>query len=326
MEEYGLCCKQVENRSREIVMNRRWVQAVFHLDGASCLSSTKTEIKVEHDKARTNPEILENTSADHASGLDLDISEGLAAEMFGISVSNDEIIEVMVQDWSFQITVLPKEYQHTCKSTGLMLWESARLMASVLAANQNIVAGKKVLELGCGCGGICTMVATKSADIVVATDGDVKALDLLTRNVAANLKSPSLAKLITKRLDWGNRDHIESVKGLNDEGFEIIIGTDVTYVPEAIMPLFATAKELISSNRGIEENSEPALILCHVLRRVDEPSLLAAASQFGFRLVDRWPTDAATASQSIISTWFSDNSVKECVPSTALSIMYFYTV
>ena len=61
------------------------------------------------------------------------------------------------------------------------------MMAMVLAVNPTIVEGRKVLELGCGCGGICSMVSAKSADLVVATDGDTIALELLSQNVASNL-------------------------------------------------------------------------------------------------------------------------------------------
>jgi len=198
-----------------------------------------------------------------------------------------------------------------------MLWESARLMASVLAGNPTVVAGKRVLELGCGCGGICSMIAVGSADLVVATDGDTNALDMLTQNITSNIKPPFLSKLITKRLQWGNSDHIEAIKEINNEGFDVIIGTDVTYIPEAILPLFATAKELISS--------KGALILCHVLRRVDEPSILSAAFKFGFRLVDQWPAGTPNnPSNSIIGSWFSEN-VSEHIPTTALNIMYFLT-
>uniref|UniRef100_A0A5B7BJR0 Methyltransferase type 12 domain-containing protein n=1 Tax=Davidia involucrata TaxID=16924 RepID=A0A5B7BJR0_DAVIN len=324
-EEHALCCKQVENRSREIVMNRRWVQAVFRLNGANFLSSTKATAEADLCKQSTKREVKENTSKEPMNDFELDMSEGVAVEMFGVSPSSDEIIEVNLRDRSFKIKALPREYQHTCKSTGLMLWESARLMASVLTANPTIVAGKRVLELGCGCGGICSMVAARSADLVVATDGDAKALDLLTQNVTSNLEvePPSLAKLIIKRLEWGNGDHIEAIKELNDSGFEVIIGTDVTYVPEAVSPLFATAKELISSNRGI---CEPALILCHVFRRVDEPSLLSTASQFGFRLVDKWPTGIPITVQSFIRAWFSEKIHEEEIPNSALNIMYFQTV
>lgn len=195
-------------------------------------------------------------------------------------------------------------------------------MAAVLAANQDIVAGKKVLELGCGCGGICSMISATSADIVLATDGDSKALDLLTENVVSNLKSPSLDSLSVKKLEWGNRDNIEGVKQLNEEGFDVIIGTDVTYVAEAINPLFETARELLSTQRS----KECCLILCHVLRRVDEPSILSAASRHGFRMIDRWTGESPSRSfGGIIENWFSEGKCHQ-VPSAALNIMYFHIV
>ncbi|KAI9118477.1 hypothetical protein K1719_010809 [Acacia pycnantha] len=322
VEELGVCCKQVENRSRELVMNRRWVQAVFRISdnsnssygkeaepNANCLDSE--EVK-EDDVKR-----LVNDSA-------IDLSEGLAVDMFGVSPSSEnEIIEVNPRGWNFRINVLSKEHQHTCKSTGLMLWESARLMASILAENPDIVEGKRVLELGCGCGGICSMVSARNAHIVVATDGDAFALELLAKNVASNLLLPLLTKLITKRLEWGNRDHIEEVKEVSDTGFDVIVGTDVTYIPEAILPLFATARELIASSGSGKDKKEPALILCHIFRRVDESSLLSAAGQYGFRLVDRWPARDST-SPSIISNWFLDNGLEDDVPSTALHILLFH--
>lgn len=168
------------------------------------------------------------------------------------------------------------------------------------------------------------MVAVRSASMVVATDGDKKALDLLAQNITSNVEPPFLYKLITKRLEWGNRDDIEAIKAMNNEGFEVIIGTDVTYIPEAIVPLFSTARELISFNRRTEKDRAPALILCHIFRRVDEPSLLSAASQFGFRLVDKWAKGSPTdQSQSLISSWFSENSFDEHIPTSALNIMYF---
>ncbi|EOY29947.1 S-adenosyl-L-methionine-dependent methyltransferases superfamily protein isoform 4 [Theobroma cacao] len=255
----------------------------------------------------------------------VDMSEGMAVEMFGVPTTNDnEVINIELDCRNFKIKVLSKEYQHTCKSTGLMLWESARLMAAILARNPNIVAGKRVLELGCGCGGICSMVAVRTANTVVATDGDRKALELLTQNITSNLRPPFLTKLITKRLEWGNRDDIEAIKALNPEGFDLIIGTDVTYIPEAILPLFSTARDLMSSNRSGGRDEAPALILCHIFRRVDEPSLLSAASQFGFRLVDKWAkASAADQSQSLISSWFPEDSFKEHIPTSALNIMYF---
>ncbi|KAL5698646.1 hypothetical protein ACHQM5_029657 [Ranunculus cassubicifolius] len=305
VEQVDLHCKQVENRSRELIMNRRWIQGVFrYSDGnSSCLSNPKRILDSEVE-------------------LDIDISDSIAVDMFGISPTIDEILEINIGDCHFKIKGLSKEYQHTCKSTGLMLWESARLMSEVLSRNPYIVSGKRVLELGCGCTGIASMISARSSSVVVATDGDTKALDLLKENISLNLEQNFLSKLITRKLEWGNGEDLEGVKKLGLNGFDVIIGTDVTYVAEAISPLFATARELIASNDDANIDSRPSLILCHVLRRVDEPSILSVASEYGFRLVDRWPSGDVTSSLSgrIISPWFLNQTYDEDYENTSLNI------
>ncbi|KAK4793001.1 hypothetical protein SAY86_023436 [Trapa natans] len=325
IEELGLCYKQVENRSRELVMNRIWVQAVFRLSDLQNAAGKDTcdEIELCHQE-NVGPAVSEKYMELLLEDTEFDMSDGIASTMFAVSPTTDnEVIDVNLKDDNFKIRVLSREYQHTCKSTGLMLWESAYLMASILSQNPIIVLGKRVLELGCGCGGICSMVAARSANLVIASDGDPKALYLLNQNISSNLKPSLLGKVSAERLEWGNKEHIEAIRALNQEGFEVIIGTDVTYIPEAILPLFSTAKELISTNKaGV--NDAPALILCHVFRRVDEPSILSAASRYGFRLVDRWHAgNLGDSHQSIISSWFSKDRDEVCNPSTALNIMYF---
>ncbi|KAF3447314.1 hypothetical protein FNV43_RR12499 [Rhamnella rubrinervis] len=295
VEEIGLCCKQVENRSRELVMNRRWIQAVFHLsDGTNFAVNSEAAIQAK-----------ENIVNKAENDVEVDISDGVAAEMFGDMPSSDnEITEINHGDYNFKIKMLSKVYQHTCKSTGLMLWESARLMASVLAKIH---------------------ISFQEKDYVMATDGDTKAIELLNQNVASNLRPPILDKMMTRRLEWGNRDNIEAIKEVNNGGFDVIIGTDVTYVAEAISPLFATARELISTGGGTAKDQGPALILCHIVRQVDEASMLSTALQFGFRLVDRWPSGISTSPLlGIINSWFPDNN-SICIPNTALNILYFCT-
>ncbi|KAL6502037.1 hypothetical protein OROGR_027170 [Orobanche gracilis] len=318
MEEHVLCCKQVENRSKEIVMNRRWIQAVFREVNANTITGAISENELKHAQGDSG-----RMTKDDVNGFEIDMSEGMAVEMFGALSLCEEIMELSIMEYFFKLKLLSREHQHTCTSTGLMLWESAQLMAWILAANQGIVSRKRVLELGCGCGGICSMVAVRSANLVVATDGDTKALDLLTENLASNLERPFLDSLTVRKLEWGNKNDIEAIKRVNEKGFDIIIGTDVTYVSEAILPLFATARELISRDRFVENEKESGLILCHVLRRIDEPCILSAASQYGFRLVDRWPDRTPECSfGGIIKNWFSECQYE--VPSAALSIMYFH--
>ncbi|XP_058105966.1 uncharacterized protein LOC131249310 isoform X2 [Magnolia sinica] len=333
VEEIGICCKQVENRSRELVMNRRWIQAVFRsLDGLDSSPIQKPDNKVGQEINGTKLNSA-NTVRKPGNGIEIDMSESIAVEMFGLSESIDEIIEINLRECRFRIKGLSREFQHTCKSTGLMLWESARLMSAVLVENPSIVAGKRVLELGCGCAGICSMVAVRSADLVVATDGDARVLDLLRQNVTLNLEPILLDKLLAKTLEWGNKDDVEAIKGLNQDGFEVIIGTDVTYVPEAISPLFKTARALISKGGG--GKLRPALILCHIIRRVDEASILSAASRSGFKLVDRWlmgtPSYSLTGSlneethSGIIRSWFGSGFEEMySQQNNAVNIMYFH--
>ncbi|VVB09053.1 unnamed protein product [Arabis nemorensis] len=328
VEEFDVCCKQVENRSRELIMNRRWVQATFRRSNDNkkpCDRMTPAKLDQSEQQNNIQPKSEAQERKEVVDNTDIDISDGLALEMFGASLSSHETSVVKLRDSSFNIKLLSKEYQHTCKSTGLMLWESARLMAAVLDRNPNIVSGKRVLELGCGCTGICSMVAARSANLVVATDGDTKAVTLLMENIAMNLESSLLGKLKTGVLEWGNKEHIEGTKGLACGGFELIIGTDVTYVPEAILPLFETAKELILRKVGDSEVQEkPALILCHIFRRVDEPSLLSAASKFGFKLADRWAVNSReSGTMNIIDGWFSEKDLITEIPSSALHILYF---
>ncbi|CAH2060577.1 unnamed protein product [Thlaspi arvense] len=321
VEEIGVCCKQVENRSRELVMNRRWVQATFRRSNANKSPCDSAKLDQSEQQNNIQPKSEEQERKKIVDDTDIDISDGLAMEMFEASPSSHEIYVVQLRNSAFEIKLLSKEYQHTCKSTGLMLWESARLMASVLDRNQNIVSGKRVLELGCGCTGICSMVAARSASLVVATDADTKALTLLTENVTTNLESSLLGKLKTGVLEWGNKEHIDGIKGLACGGFDVIIGTDVTYVAEAIIPLFQTAKELMGDS---EVQEKPVLILCHVFRKVDEGSLLSAASLFGFKLADRWSVNSREFPiGNIIDRWFSEKDLVAEIPSSALHILYF---
>lgn len=197
---------------------------------------------------------------------------------------------ILINGNVFQIRTLPKEYQHSCKATGLMLWESARFLANLLALNSQIIASKRVLELGCGSVGICSIIASTVADLVVASDGDSNALALLADNVKSNRKMMNQNTLQIKHLEWGCTEHIEKVHMLtNRRGFDVIIGSDVTYVAEAVPLLFATAKALMAE--PTLGKPDPLLILCHVERHVNELDILRSARNSGLTLHGKWPEE-----------------------------------
>ncbi|KAF8688041.1 hypothetical protein HU200_042458 [Digitaria exilis] len=318
LEEICVHNKQVENRSLDLVMNRNWIQATFTLNSADRQGPNDLHVcEGKEDK------LVADSSKKKSSSEEIDLSEDFC-NMFGTSHNLDEvqIMGIKAKGHDFKIKVLTKEYQHTCKLTGLMLWESAQLMCGLLAENPSIVAGKRVLELGGGSAGICSMVAASFAKFVVATDGDAESLDLLRQNISSNLEPNLLDRIMIRKLFWGNNDDVRAVRELSDNGagFDCIIGTDVTYNPDAILPLFKTARELISDKAN--EDSRAAFILSYIQRRVDENSILSNAMAQGFRLVDKW-INGVHESNGIISSWFSGNDVCSAYQNTTLSILYF---
>eukprot|EP00897_Mesotaenium_endlicherianum_P004138 jgi/Mesen1/3752/ME000205S03015 len=184
-----------------------------------------------------------------------------------------------------KIKSLPKHDQHTQPSTGLLLWDSARALGSVLAAHPSLLAGRSVLELGCGGAAIASFLASKSARKIVATDGDPKALDLLEENLALNRDEFPVDRIQYQQLRWGDAEDIENARTLSDgAGFDVILGADVVYVAEAVPLLFQTSKMLLAglpSGAGLI----PLLILCHITRRVSEGEILSEATKAGLRHV-----------------------------------------
>lgn len=69
---------------------RRWVQAVFRVGSGK--SGGKTESKVKFlGKDNDKPEIQKVALEDSANETEVDISEGMALEMFGISSPKEEV-------------------------------------------------------------------------------------------------------------------------------------------------------------------------------------------------------------------------------------------
>lgn len=178
---------------------------------------------------------------------------------------------------------LEKENQHTVKATGLLLWDAAPALAAVLEANPSLLQGKRVLELGCGATALCSLIASNSAAAIFATDGDPVSMSLLQENMELNSSSFPVNKVACRTLAWGKQTDIEAIKSeCENSGFELILGTDVTYVAAAVPLLFETASSLIA------KESTSMLMLCHFARKVAEGDILATAAAHGFSYFDIW--------------------------------------
>jgi predicted nicotinamide N-methyase len=99
---------------------------------------------------------------------------------------------------------------------GLLLWESALALASYLAADPDLVAGRRVLELGAGVG-LPGLVARSLGASVTQTDHQPEALLLARVNAALN----GIEDIETFAKDWRKWDHAGK--------YDVVLGADILY-------------------------------------------------------------------------------------------------
>lgn len=142
------------------------------------------------------------------------------------------------------------------KHLGTTVWDASMVFVKFLEKNcrkgqfsPSKLKGKRVIELGAGCGLAGFGMALLGCD-VVATD-QTEVLPLLMRNVErntvrikqANVENPysvSFGSIQVAELDWGDEQHIAAV----DPPFDYIIGTDIVYVEHLLEPLLKTILSL----------------------------------------------------------------------------------
>jgi predicted nicotinamide N-methyase len=95
------------------------------------------------------------------------------------------------------------------------------------------LAGRRVVELGCGLG-LPSLVAARAGATVLATDGCEEALDLLARNAQEN----GLA-LETATVDWEDAGEL-----VVRRPFDLVLAADVLYEEASVAPLLALLPRL----------------------------------------------------------------------------------
>nr|CAB3448347.1 unnamed protein product [Digitaria exilis] len=139
------------------------------------------------------------------------------------------------------------------KHLGTTVWDASMVFVKFLEKNSrkgrfcpSKMKGKRVIELGAGCGLAGFGMALLGCD--VTTTDQVEVLPLLMRNVErnrswisqSNSDSGSIGSITVAELDWGNKDHIKAV----EPPFDYIIGTDVVYSEHLLQPLLETITAL----------------------------------------------------------------------------------
>lgn len=105
-----------------------------------------------------------------------------------------------------------------------MLWRSGVALARALEGAD--LAGRRVVELGCGLGAP-SIVAARAGASVLSSDEDPEALELLRRN--AELNGVEVEGL---RADWGDPDEF-----LARGPFDLAVAADVLYERSAVAQL-----------------------------------------------------------------------------------------
>lgn len=162
-------------------------------------------------------------------------------------------------------------------NTGLRTWEAALRLAHHLHSRPSLIKGRRVLELGAGTGFLsifCSAFLEPKA--VTTTDGHEDVLTSLRENVDRNryLYSNDSAPTVQK-LFWGDDEDISRVtdkkveqdrtsqqtatddkkihgsigkKSPSTASYDIIIGADISYEPEACKTLAETLSILAKAN------------------------------------------------------------------------------
>ncbi|PSR86561.1 Protein N-lysine methyltransferase [Actinidia chinensis var. chinensis] len=148
---------------------------------------------------------------------------------------------------------------------GTTVWDASMVFAKFLEKNCRKgrfsppkLKGKRVIELGAGCGVAGFGMALLGCD-VVSTD-QTEVLPLLMRNVERNTSrimqmnpgSDSFGSIQVAELNWGNADHIKAV----GPPFDYVIGTDVVYAEHLLEPLLQTMLALSGPKTTILLGSE----------------------------------------------------------------------
>ncbi len=146
---------------------------------------------------------------------------------------------------------------------GLLLWESAPVLAMTLAERADLVAGKGVLELGAGVGLAGLVAAHLGASHVRQTDHAPEALALARINATLN----GINGVETERADW--TDWTDGAQ------YDLILGSDVLYERAAHAPISAI----------LERNLAPGgRVLLADPGRMDTPDFVADLENTGWRV------------------------------------------
>ncbi|KAF8942334.1 hypothetical protein BGZ47_006577 [Haplosporangium gracile] len=136
------------------------------------------------------------------------------------------------------VTVMEEQTTISAGTTGLRTWEASYWLAEHFIAHPELLAGKNVVDVGCGVGFLGIACALLGAKKVVLTDGNHDVLTMAQQNIRYNnVPCPTTATL----LDWESFTDEQ----IADLEAQVLILSDLTYDPTNIVPLVSVLKALL---------------------------------------------------------------------------------
>ncbi|XP_052182578.1 uncharacterized protein LOC127795140 isoform X2 [Diospyros lotus] len=133
--------------------------------------------------------------------------------------------------------------------TGAVVWDSGVVLGKFLEhaveSGTTILQGKKVVELGSGCGLVGSIAALLGAEVILTDLPD--RLRLLKKNIETNLYGDVRGSAVVSELIWGEEPDAQLIEPLPN----YVLGSDVIYSEEAVMDLLATLLELCGNQTTI---------------------------------------------------------------------------
>lgn len=128
------------------------------------------------------------------------------------------------------------------------LWPAAMASSILLRSTEfrSFVAGKNVVELGCGCG-LAGLVAAETSARCLLTDNDEGAVELLRTTTCPLNHDAIQAELSALQLDW--RDGVPD-RGQDHSSTDLVLGSDIAYYYFLLRPLMDTSRALMGLQKG----------------------------------------------------------------------------
>jgi predicted nicotinamide N-methyase len=143
---------------------------------------------------------------------------------------------------------------------GLKSWPASFILADFLAENHSeFLAGKRILELGSGCGLVGSMIAKFFNDIesLIVSDFEEIVISNLEYNVKLNANPRNQSKIKVMEIDWFKS--LENPQYLSYLEIDVIIASDVIYSPDLVIPFLSVLNSLC-------QQSQKQIVIANALR------------------------------------------------------------